>query len=44
MLGFLPMYHTYGLHYGCIRPVWQAILTIIIPKWNADLVLDLIPR
>ncbi|KAI0766417.1 acetyl-CoA synthetase-like protein [Trametes elegans] len=43
-IGFLPMYHTYGLHRVCIRPVWQAITTIVIPRWNADVFLDLIPR
>ena len=43
-LGFLPIYHTYGLHYVCIRPVWMVIPTLIIPKWNADVVLDLIPK
>ncbi|KAI0372226.1 acetyl-CoA synthetase-like protein [Pilatotrama ljubarskyi] len=43
-LGFLPIYHTYGLHYVCIRPVWQAVPTVVIPKWNADVVLDLIPK
>ncbi|EJF63384.1 acetyl-CoA synthetase-like protein [Dichomitus squalens LYAD-421 SS1] len=43
-LAFLPMYHTYGLHYGCIRPVLSVITTVIIPRWNADLVLDLIPK
>ncbi|KAI0632176.1 acetyl-CoA synthetase-like protein [Trametes polyzona] len=43
-LGFLPIYHTYGLHYVCLRPVWQVITTVIIPKWNADTVLELIPK
>ncbi|KAI0766413.1 acetyl-CoA synthetase-like protein [Trametes elegans] len=43
-IGFLPMYHTYGLYYVCIRPVWLGIPQIVIPRWNADVVLDLIPR
>ncbi|KAI0335845.1 acetyl-CoA synthetase-like protein [Cubamyces sp. BRFM 1775] len=43
-LGFLPIYHTYGLHYVCIRPVWMVLPTLVIPKWNADVVLDLIPK
>ncbi|KAH9933123.1 acetyl-CoA synthetase-like protein [Epithele typhae] len=43
-LGFLPIYHTYGLHFICIRPVWTATAVILIPRWNADLVLDLIPK
>ncbi|KAI0647999.1 acetyl-CoA synthetase-like protein [Trametes meyenii] len=43
-LGFLPIYHTYGLHYVAIRTVWQVIPTVVIPKWNTDVVLELIPR
>ncbi|KAI0766416.1 acetyl-CoA synthetase-like protein [Trametes elegans] len=43
-ISFLPMYHTLGLHIGCIRSVWRASPQIIIPKWNADIILDLIPR
>ncbi|KAI1789578.1 acetyl-CoA synthetase-like protein [Ganoderma leucocontextum] len=43
-LAFLPMYHTYGLHFGCIRNVWAVIPTIVIPRWNPDHVLDLIPK
>ncbi|KAH9854754.1 acetyl-CoA synthetase-like protein [Lenzites betulinus] len=43
-LGFLPIYHTYGLHYVCIRPIWSVTPTIVIPKWNVDTVLELIPR
>ncbi|OSD07162.1 acetyl-CoA synthetase-like protein [Trametes coccinea BRFM310] len=43
-LGFLPFYHTYGLHYVVIRPVAQVIPTIVLPRWNVDAVLDLIPK
>ncbi|KAI0720518.1 acetyl-CoA synthetase-like protein [Cerioporus squamosus] len=43
-LGFLPIYHSYGLHFVAIRPVWQTIPVILIPKWDVDLVLDLIPK
>nr|VWO94822.1 Acyl-CoA ligase AFT1-1 (EC (AF-toxin biosynthesis protein 1-1) [Ganoderma boninense] len=43
-LVFLPMYHSFGLHVGCIRNVWSALPTIVIPRWNADHVLDLIPK
>ncbi|KAI0754925.1 acetyl-CoA synthetase-like protein [Daedaleopsis nitida] len=43
-LGFLPIYHSYGLQFSCLRPVWLGVPLILIPKWNADLVLDLIPK
>ncbi|PIL22580.1 transporter [Ganoderma sinense ZZ0214-1] len=43
-LAFMPMYHSYGLHFGCIRNVCSAIPTVIIPRWNPDHVLDLIPK
>ena len=43
-LGFLPIYHSYGLHFVALRPVWQAIPVVLIPRWNVDLVLDLIPK
>ncbi|EIW59202.1 acetyl-CoA synthetase-like protein [Trametes versicolor FP-101664 SS1] len=43
-LGFLPIYHTYGLHYVAIRPVWMVLPTVVMPKWNVDTVLELIPK
>ncbi|KAI0640953.1 acetyl-CoA synthetase-like protein [Trametes meyenii] len=43
-LGFMPLYHSYGLHVVGIRTVWYALKTLVIPKWDADVVLDLIPR
>ncbi|RPD62445.1 acetyl-CoA synthetase-like protein [Lentinus tigrinus ALCF2SS1-7] len=43
-LGFLPIYHSYGLHFVALRTVWQTIPVVLIPRWNIDLVLDLIPK
>ncbi|CDO76103.1 hypothetical protein BN946_scf184649.g29 [Trametes cinnabarina] len=43
-LGFLPFYHTYGLHYVVIRPVAGVIPTVVLPRWNVEAVLDLIPK
>ncbi|TFK91928.1 acetyl-CoA synthetase-like protein [Polyporus arcularius HHB13444] len=43
-LGFLPIYHSYGLHFVAIRSIWLTIPVVLIPKWNVDLVLDLIPK
>ncbi|KAI8986104.1 acetyl-CoA synthetase-like protein [Trametes punicea] len=43
-LGFLPLYHTYGLHYVCLRPIWHTVPVVLIPRWNADIVIDLIPK
>ncbi|KAL7279902.1 hypothetical protein ACG7TL_006311 [Trametes sanguinea] len=39
-LGFLPFYHTYGLHYVVIRPVAQVIPTIVLPSTHSDLSRD----
>ncbi|KAI0926941.1 hypothetical protein AcV5_007605 [Taiwanofungus camphoratus] len=43
-LGFLPMYHSYGLHMICFRGFLLPYTLIIVPKWNMDLVLKAIPR
>ncbi|KAI0669049.1 acetyl-CoA synthetase-like protein [Trametes maxima] len=43
-LGFMPLYHSYGLHVVGIRSVWYALKTLVIPKWDVDVVLDIIPK
>ncbi|GBE84164.1 acetyl-CoA synthetase-like protein [Sparassis latifolia] len=43
-LAILPFYHTYGLHISCLRPLYTSSTHVIIPKWNVDLVLELIPK
>lgn len=44
VLLFLPFYHTFGLHMSCFRQFYTPITYVIIPRWNTDLVLRLIPK
>ncbi|PFH48605.1 hypothetical protein AMATHDRAFT_49379 [Amanita thiersii Skay4041] len=43
-LAFLPMHHTYGLHVYCINPFLSPNTMVILPKWNTDVVLSVIPK
>ncbi|KAH9932768.1 uncharacterized protein BXZ73DRAFT_101306 [Epithele typhae] len=43
-LGFLPIYHSYGLHCLCIQPQASVSTTVLLPRWDPALVFDLIPR
>jgi len=43
-LAFLPMYHTYGLHMFCFRGFWVPLTFVIVPKWDINLVLKLVPK
>ncbi|GJJ15935.1 hypothetical protein Clacol_010214 [Clathrus columnatus] len=44
VLGFLPLYHAYGVHVLCLRAPARPATVILMPKWNLDMVLDAIPR
>ncbi|KAG8804769.1 hypothetical protein FRC16_000023 [Serendipita sp. 398] len=44
IIGCLPVYHTFGLHYYCFVPFLTPTTVIFIPKWNTDLGLSLIPK
>lgn len=44
LMGYLPIYHTFGLHAICLRSLLAPSTIVIIPRWNTDLVLDLIPK
>lgn len=41
---FLPMYHTYGLHMACFRQFFIPYTYVIIPKWDVNLVLKIVPK
>ncbi|KZT73820.1 acetyl-CoA synthetase-like protein [Daedalea quercina L-15889] len=43
-LAFLPFYHTYGLHMICMRGFSLPVTFVVIPNWDADLVLRLVPK
>ncbi|KIJ26177.1 hypothetical protein M422DRAFT_192574 [Sphaerobolus stellatus SS14] len=43
-LGFLPIYHSYGLHGLCLRPPLRPSTIVIFPRWDLDLVLSSIPK
>ncbi|KAF8625992.1 hypothetical protein AX17_006716 [Amanita inopinata Kibby_2008] len=44
MLAFLPMYHTYGLITYAFRAFLVPSTLVIVPKWNTDFVLSMIPK
>lgn len=44
LLAYLPMYHTYGLHAYCFRSFLAPATYIVIPRWNIELALKLIPK
>ncbi|PCH40151.1 amp dependent CoA ligase [Wolfiporia cocos MD-104 SS10] len=43
-LAFLPMYHTYGLHMFCFRGFAAPATFVILPRWDLDLVLKIVPK
>lgn len=43
-MGVLPMYHSYGLHVFCFRAFMARTTVVLMPKWNMDMTLNLIPR
>ncbi|OBZ68897.1 putative 4-coumarate--CoA ligase 1 [Grifola frondosa] len=44
VLAFLPFYHTYGLHYLCLRGMLAPATFVVVSKWDVDAVLSLIPK
>ncbi|KAI0771372.1 amp dependent CoA ligase [Irpex lacteus] len=40
----LPFYHSYGLHMACFRVFADPVTCLILPKWDAELVLHAIPK
>lgn len=44
VLGFLPLHHTFGFGYIILRPALAVSTIVIMPKWNADLALDVISK
>ncbi|KAJ7594633.1 hypothetical protein C8J56DRAFT_927244 [Mycena floridula] len=44
VLGFLPMHHSYGLHAYCFRSCLARMTFVIMPKWNIQAALKLIPK
>lgn len=43
-LGFLPLHHTFGFGFIVLRAALAPVTYVIMPKWNADLALDLIVK
>ncbi|KAK2459377.1 hypothetical protein APHAL10511_008596 [Amanita phalloides] len=43
-LAFLPMHHAYGLFAYCFRFSWSPVTLVMMPQWNMDLALSLIPK
>ncbi|KAH8118014.1 acetyl-CoA synthetase-like protein [Phellopilus nigrolimitatus] len=41
---FLPFYHAFGLHYYILRAFLVPNTMIILPRWNIDQALEIIPR
>lgn len=40
----LPMHHTYGLHIAAFRCFFGPATLIILPKWNADMYFECVPK
>ncbi|PFH48612.1 hypothetical protein AMATHDRAFT_49386 [Amanita thiersii Skay4041] len=43
-LAFLPMHHTYGLHAYCFRAFLTPRTFVMLPRWNTELALSIIPK
>ncbi|KAF5332375.1 hypothetical protein D9758_016950 [Tetrapyrgos nigripes] len=43
-LAFLPLHHSYGLHAYCFRAFFLPTTYVLLPKWNVDLALKVIPK
>ncbi|EPQ54625.1 acetyl-CoA synthetase-like protein [Gloeophyllum trabeum ATCC 11539] len=43
-LAFLPFYHTFGLHMFNFRCFLAPTTCVVVPKWNAEHVLRIIPK
>ncbi|KAH9950549.1 hypothetical protein B0H21DRAFT_819023 [Amylocystis lapponica] len=43
-LEFLPIYHTFGLHVLCFRGLIRPSTHVVMPQWNLELALKVIPR
>jgi acyl-CoA synthetase (AMP-forming)/AMP-acid ligase II len=43
-IGFLPMYHSMGFILFIFRPFISPITVVIMPKWNPEQVLELVPK
>jgi len=44
ILGFLPLYHSYGLHAFGFQLFFARMTLVLMPKWNLDVALRLIPK
>ncbi|KAF8349611.1 hypothetical protein F5887DRAFT_1235645, partial [Amanita rubescens] len=43
-LAFLPIHHCYGLFYYCFRSLLIPATLIVMPSWDLDMALSLIPK
>ena len=43
-LAFLPMHHTFGLNVYCFRAFLYQATSVLLPQWDVDFVLELIPK
>ena len=44
VLAFLPLHHAYGFMVFCVRAMLTPTTIVIMPKWNIDWALGLIPK
>ncbi|KAH7915464.1 hypothetical protein BJ138DRAFT_1176554 [Hygrophoropsis aurantiaca] len=44
LFNVLPIHHAYGLHITSFRMFFSPVTIILLPKWDADLYLDVIPK
>jgi len=43
-LGFLPIYHSFGLHVYVFRSILAGAKVVVMPRWNLQLALECIPK
>jgi acyl-CoA synthetase (AMP-forming)/AMP-acid ligase II len=44
VLGFLPLHHSFGLQSFCFQLFFTQTTLVLMPKWNMDVALKLIPK
>nr|BAR45486.1 long chain acyl-CoA synthetase [Gelatoporia subvermispora] len=44
VLAFLPFYHSYALQLVCMRGIREPATFVVLPTWNLDLVVKVVPK
>ncbi|KAF8581026.1 acetyl-CoA synthetase-like protein [Ramaria rubella] len=44
VLAFLPLFHSFGLHFTCLRVIARPTTIVLMPRWNLNVALAAIPK